>query len=80
VIVAGPPLAALAQSHAAPEEGRASSWLEGPHAELERANPNPAALDCPPEPIEPCPSAGACNRIVRAPRGNTFNDVVATIP
>ena len=80
VIVAGPPLAALAQSRAAPADARAASWLEEAHADLERANPNPAAPDCLPEPIAPCPAGSACNRIVRAPRSRTFNDVVATVP
>jgi hypothetical protein len=81
VIVAGAPLplAGGSQRHAA-APGDARHWLEGVHADLERANPNPAAPECVADALRaPC-DAPSCLRVSVAPAGPAFNDVLATRP
>jgi hypothetical protein len=81
VIVAGAPLrlAEMAQRHGA-YPGDARHWLEGVHAGLEGANPNPAAPECPRDDSHVACNPGDCLRVSIAPAGPDFNDVVAAAP
>jgi hypothetical protein len=81
VLVAGPALnLANAPQHHATGIGDTSQWLEGANAGIERANPNPAAPECFPDPLRaPC-AAGNCLRVAAAAPGPAFNDALATHP
>jgi hypothetical protein len=81
VIVAGAPLVVgpLAQRHG-DGIGDARQWLEDANAALERANPNPAAPECAPDPSRtPCDTA-SCLWVTQAAPGPRFNDAVVAYP
>ena len=81
VIVSGAPLRlpGTAQRHGA-FPGDVRHWLEDVHAELEGANPNPAAPECQWDALRVACDPGACLRITVAPARADFNDVVAASP
>jgi hypothetical protein len=81
VIVAGPPLA-LSSSPQRHGNGLAATddWLEGPNARIERANPNPAAPECPMDLFRAACSDNACLKAMQASANAAFNDVVVAHP
>jgi hypothetical protein len=81
VIVAGAPLdlPRFPQRHGT-GLADAQHWLELANAGLERANPNPAAPECPVDLLRaPCDSP-SCLRVTAAARAALFNDALVVHP
>ena len=81
VIVAGAPLdlPRLPQRHGT-GLADARHWLEAANADLERANPNPAAPDCPVDALRAACDSASCLRVTAAARAALFNDVLVVHP
>ncbi|APV49721.1 hypothetical protein BWI17_08520 [Betaproteobacteria bacterium GR16-43] len=77
VIVAG--AARPGTSHAAGTEADLGQWLDAPHRELERRDPDPAPGCVRGEPRAPCPP-GECDRVVLAPPAANRADIVVAAP
>jgi hypothetical protein len=82
VIVAGSPLLTaqdIAQRHGN-GLGDVRQWVEATNAALERANPNPAAIQCAPDPARAACDPTTCLRVTQDSRSALFNDVVVAHP